>query len=184
VNRVVRGAVAGAVATVPMTLVIELLNRSVPRHRRPHLPPRQITEELADRSGSAPRAGERALDAATMLTHFGFGAAMGAGYATFADRLPMAAPLAGSLFGLAVWAGYYAGVMPALNLQPPPHERPAYRNATMVVGHLVWGAALGLAERALRRGGPPERSRYLERGPGYPEPVVVGPAEEIGDRPW
>jgi uncharacterized membrane protein YagU involved in acid resistance len=146
----VRGAAAGAAATVPMTAFIEALNRSVPRHRRTHLPPRQIAEEMTQRTDVGDLAGEGALDVATMAAHLGFGGAMGALYATVAPRVPLPPVVTGIGFGLAVWTSNYAGFLPALELQRPPDERSAGRNWTMIAGHVVWGAALGWAEARLR----------------------------------
>ena len=158
-NDLMRGAIAGAVATLPMTATIELINRSLPRGRQHELPPRQITEEVAERADVRHRTGERALDAATMINHFGFGAAAGAAYGPVARSIGLAPVAAGVVYGLTVWAGAYAGVLPALGLQRRPEERPGSLNATMIVGHVVWGAALGLVERRLRSRRPEER-RY------------------------
>ena len=149
-NDIARGAIAGAVATLPMTATIELINRSLPARQQRKLPPRQITEEVAERTGTRQEASEKGLDVATMVNHFGFGAAAGAAYAPLAPRSDLSPTLVGIAYGLIVWAGAYAGVLPALNLQRRPKDRSASLNATMIVGHIVWGASLGIVERRLR----------------------------------
>jgi uncharacterized membrane protein YagU involved in acid resistance len=176
-----RGAVAGALATAPMTLFIYAADRVMPHEERHELPPRQITRELAERTGTDDEVGESGLDLASSAAHFAFGAATGAIYGSIAGRIPLPPALAGVGFGLAVWAASYAGALPSLGLQRPPDRRPAWRTATMVGGHLVWGAALGWAESVMRTAGEADRRR---RGAAYPEPEVMGPALEIGDRPW
>jgi hypothetical protein len=45
------GLLSGLVATVPMTVIMEVLHRQLPaRHREP-LPPRKITQRLTRRAG-------------------------------------------------------------------------------------------------------------------------------------
>lgn len=162
-NDLIRGAIAGAVATLPMTATIESVNRSLPPRQQRHLPPRQITEELARRTGTERDAGEKGLDLATMASHFAFGAAMGAGYGLIAERLRLSPAIGGIGFGLAVWASNYAGVLPALGLQRWPGERPAYRNATMIAGHIVWGAVLGKVEERLRTRDTDDRQEHRKQ---------------------
>lgn len=159
-NQLIRGAIAGTLATLPMTLVIESINRSLPPRERKPLPPRQITEQVAERTGAEKRADERTLDVATMTTHFAFGAAMGACYGLLAPRARLSPALTGTGFGLLVWTANYAGVLPALRLQRWPQDRPPMRNTTMIVGHIVWGSVLGLVESRLRSRLAPPQGEY------------------------
>ena len=50
----------------------------------------------------------------------------------------------GVAWGLAVWAGSYAGWLPAAGILPPPHRRPMRRNVNIILAHVAWGALLGL----------------------------------------
>jgi uncharacterized membrane protein YagU involved in acid resistance len=145
-----RGALAGTVATVPMTLFIHAMDRMVPHEERGELPPRQITEEIDERANAEKRASKTTLDVTSGIAHFGFGAATGAIYGSVAERVPLSATATGIGFGLAVWAASYAGALPELGLQRPPESRPFWRTATMIAGHVVWGAALGWSEEWLR----------------------------------
>ena len=43
------GAMAGFLATIPMTIAMELLHRRLPWTQRYPLPPREITDDLTDK---------------------------------------------------------------------------------------------------------------------------------------
>lgn len=146
------GALAGLLATGPMSAVMLALYRRLPRHEQYPLPPRQITEELAEITGTEPiLSGEGTKRAATWLAHFGYGASVGSLYPLTAGRLAMPVALRGMLFGMLVWTGSYMGLLPAFNILPPATRTPFRRNALMIAAHLVWGASIALAVRQLRR---------------------------------
>ena len=149
---VLAGAVAGLLATAPMTATMLLLRRVVPPRRRPSLPPPKITERIAERLGVRDELGEEGLRAATAIAHVAYGAAAGALYAPLTKRLAAAPVATGVGFGLAVWAGGYLGWLPALDVMPSATDQPAPRNAVMIVAHLVWGACAGLLVVRLRSG--------------------------------
>ena len=139
------GALAGLVATAPMTAVMLLLHRLLPAWEQYPLEPRRITTRLARRAGLDEVAEEEpAATAATAVAHFGYGAAAGALFPPLAGWLPVNKVAAGLAYGLAVWAGSYLGLVPALGLLSPATEQPRRRNLLMITAHLVWGGALGL----------------------------------------
>jgi hypothetical protein len=148
-NDVLLGSVAGCAATAPMTLAMEVLHRRLPPAEQDPLPPRQVTVRAAEAVGVGAPAGDRRQKAATVVAHFGMGAAAGALFGAACGR--RAGPLTGAAFGLAVWAGNYLGLLPALGLLRPATEHPPRRTAVMIAAHLVWGAAaatlLNLATR-------------------------------------
>lgn len=153
------GAVAGLLATVPMTLAMELLRRRLPRHERHPLPPKQITMRAARRLGVRPARAEPAREVLTLVAHFGFGAAAGTMYAPLARRVRAVPPLVcGIAYGLTVWLVSYMGWLPAVGLFQPARPDVRGRTALMIAVHVVWGATLGwLFERwseAQRRTGP------------------------------
>jgi hypothetical protein len=137
------GALAGALATVPMTVFMELAHRRLPFYERYALPPRQITMVLARRAGLLPQMREPERFGSSVAAHFGYGSAMGGVYGLLTSRLGASGPVAGMGYGLAVWGFNYLGLLPALEILPPATEHPARRNALMIGAHLVWGALLG-----------------------------------------
>jgi hypothetical protein len=142
----VRGAVAGAAATVVMSAGMALHKALTGTT----LGPRRVTEGLAERADAVPS--EPVLDAATAVNHLAFGAGAGAVYGPLRRSLPRAVPasLSGTVFGLAVWAASYAGWIPALRILPPPTQDRPDRAVGMHLHHWVYGAALGLLEQRLR----------------------------------
>jgi uncharacterized membrane protein YagU involved in acid resistance len=143
------GAIAGFIATVPMTAVMVLLHRMLPRHERYPLPPRQITEEMSRRTGARKHMDESERESTTLLAHFGFGAAAGALYIVLANLLPMPPVLRGLVYGLMVWGGSYMGWLPAARVLPPATEQPTRRTLLMIFAHLVWGSFLALITHQL-----------------------------------
>ena len=166
-RRMLEGAVAGALATVPMTLSMLWMYERLPRRERYPLPPREITEELAEEAHLASRLDDREMREATLAAHFGYGAGMGALYGAFARAVPGHPALKGTAFGVAVWTGSYLGLLPAAGILEPATKHPAHRNELMIAAHLVWGSSLGWIEERLRAdargarrpGGTPERGR-------------------------
>jgi hypothetical protein len=152
-NRILLGALAGLAATAPMTLAMKLLHEELPREERYPLPPRQVTEGLAEKAGVNEHLGEGGREAATWVSHFAYGTACGALYGAVSgeggDEHPV---LAGVGFGLAVWAVSYLGWLPAAGILSPATEHPARRNALMIGAHVVWGATTGLAVGRLSDG--------------------------------
>ena len=138
----VRGAAAGAVATVPMSAVMLALRRPMGEQ-----PPDAITTEAAHAVGASPT--ERQADAMAVVAHLGFGAVTGAAYA-LAPRLGPPV-LRGVVTALGVWAVSYQGWVPALGILPKASEDRPARPAVMIAAHVVYGAVLGGLEDRLRR---------------------------------
>jgi uncharacterized membrane protein YagU involved in acid resistance len=150
-NRQLAGSISGFAATFPMTAAMMALHRVLPAHHRDPLPPRQITDNAAARAGVSGDLNDEQRTAATLAVHFGYGAAVGAGYAPLAGKSGLAPVAEGSLYGLAVWGGSYLGLLPATGLYRSAIDEPATRNALLITSHLIWGGALGLIFHALTR---------------------------------
>lgn len=145
-NRILSGALAGLAATAPMTLAMKLMHEQLPRDEQYPLPPRQVTEGVAEKAGVREQLGEDERQAATWVSHFAYGTACGALYGALSGERADSHPLlAGVGFGLAVWAGSYLGWLPAAGIVAPATEHPARRNALMIAAHVVWGATTGAA---------------------------------------
>jgi len=139
-----RGALAGLGATVAMSAVMLGARRL---GLTPTLPPERIAQEGAEAARARANGGQ--IDATATVGHLGFGAAGGAAFAGMARVLGAAAvtPLAMG-WALVIWAGSYFGWIPALRILPPPPQDHPGRVGTMLVAHLVYGAALATLWRA------------------------------------
>jgi hypothetical protein len=138
------GALAGLLATAPMSLAMEVLHKQLSlRHRHP-LPPRHIVERVLGRLGLGHRADEEQRRALTIAAHFGYGAAAGALYGALAGPTRPPPVPAGIGFGLFVWATSYLALLPTAGLFRRPAREAGERKALMIAAHVVWGVALGL----------------------------------------
>lgn len=156
-NKLLGGALAGAIATVPMSVVMATMQRALPTREQYPLPPKEITTRLTEEVGIQGTLKEAETNALTMLAHYGYGAIGGAGYAFVEDVLPGRPAVKGMLFATCVWAGSYLSWLPAANILKPATEHPVRRTVLMIVAHLVWGASFGMVEARLRRGRNQER---------------------------
>jgi hypothetical protein len=149
------GALAGTAATVPMTLVMLMLRRRLPRYQRYKLEPQIISDKTARRLGFGRRMNRRQRGTLAFVEHVGFGGLAGAMFGLLNPWLPAPPALTGPLFGLGVWAASYAGWVPALHILNPPRRRPKDRNLMLIAAHLVWGAVLGAIIQSSRDRQPP-----------------------------
>jgi hypothetical protein len=147
--RLAKGALAGLVATVPMTVTMVLLQRLLPRHLRYPLPPEQVTLRMIADKGAIRNMHEPQRTIATGILHFGIGALGGASYSVAAKLIPAPSVARGIGFGLLVWLTGYMGWLPALGILRPATKHPAQRNALMIAAHVVWGSVTGLLFAAL-----------------------------------
>ncbi|HEY0835760.1 MAG TPA: hypothetical protein VGE72_17790 [Azospirillum sp.] len=150
-NRTLAGALAGAIATVPMTWAMNRMHRRLPRRERYPLPPRLITERIAGALGVADDLSERQHAALALAGHYAYGAAVGAGCAPVLRATGAPPVVAGIGYGLAVWGASYLGWIPALRILRPATGHPARRVAMMLAAHVVWGAAAGYLTARLSR---------------------------------
>lgn len=151
IRAVGRGAVAGVVATLAMSVPmlaatqLGLVRRQAPRH---------ITDRLLQRTGLAGQVrDEDSRDALAAANHLGFGAAGGVIFGLLSRHLPPSAPrvAAGMAYGAMIWTVSYAGWAPALRLMPVPDDDEPARPALMLGAHLVYGAVLGALTPARKR---------------------------------
>jgi len=148
-RKLIKGAVAGFVATAPMTLSMLVGWKLLPKREKYPLPPRLITGQITERLEIRDRMSEEQVVALTLASHFGYGALFGSIYALFEKRMPVHSSLKGGLAGLALWAGSYLGWLPALGILRSAIQHPWRRNLLIIVAHLVWGVTLGEVMRKL-----------------------------------
>lgn len=145
---VTKGALAGAIATGPMTVAMVAMHRALPPKEQYPLPPSLITRELEEKAGVVDDIDRKEHRKLTFVNHFGYGALCGALFASMSTQPSVAKGVA---FGLGVWSTSYFVLLPALRLVRPPTKAPPRRNALMIAAHVVWGAALAMALTRLRR---------------------------------
>lgn len=151
-NKTLAGGLAGCLATIPMTAAMEAMYRQLPPEEQYPLPPRTITMNMADEVVDRREVEEAGKLEATLFAHFAQGTLSGLVYAQVADRLPGPPVARGVGFGLALWAGSYLGVLPALGLISSASHHPARRNTLMIAAHVVWGAGAGILLNRLAEG--------------------------------
>ena len=144
-----KGALAGFVATLPMTIFMLATQRFLPKRQQYELPPEMITKELAHRAHVRHHLNKQLILGATTASHFGYGAAMGAAYGPLQKRVPLPTIAQGVLYGLLVWAASYLGLLPLLGISASGHKEPGRRNLMMIAAHIVWGASMGAMARLL-----------------------------------
>ena len=143
---VLRGAMAGFAATVPMTITMEAVRAVFPREQHRRMPPREIVDRTVEKTGEGARVDATDRFVITTAAHFAFGAAAGALYGLLV-RSRRSSPLTGIAYGLTVWALAYGAALPALGLHRAADEDTDARNSVLIASHIVWGATLGALAR-------------------------------------
>jgi uncharacterized membrane protein YagU involved in acid resistance len=142
---------AGFIATLPMTIFMLLTQRFLPHGQRYDLPPEIIVKDLAQRAHMRQHMNKTQILAATLVSHFGYGATVGMLYAPVSKHLPLPAAIKGGIFGFVVWVASYLGLLPLLGLIERAPREPGRRNLMMIAAHLVWGVFLALITDMLVR---------------------------------
>jgi hypothetical protein len=139
------GALAGAIATIPMSAVMYAAEVA---GLMGEYPPEIIAEQGLAAVGV--REGEDVNDAAATVAHLGFGAAAGAlfGLLRRRVRLPISPVAQGIGYGLLVYAASYDGWIPAIHIMPAPENDRPGRQPSMAAAHVVYGAVLAALLRS------------------------------------
>ena len=145
VRALLRGGLAGAGATVPMSAWMWAAQKAGLVGEQP---PEKVTATALDAAGVERT--EQTQDALSLLTHLGFGAGVGAAYTVVRTAAPSRMPDAavGLAWALAVYAVSYKGWIPALGIMPAPERDRSDRQAAMVIAHVVYGLALARLTRS------------------------------------
>src|SRR5690242_13597729 len=123
-QKMIQGAVAGLLATFPMTIFMLMAWKRLPDREKYPLPPRLITRNVVKQVGSPQKLGNRNLTALTLLLHFLYGALTGSVYGTLEQWIPLRRSIKGSLYGVSVWSGSYLGWIPAFGILSPATKHP------------------------------------------------------------
>jgi uncharacterized membrane protein YagU involved in acid resistance len=149
-----KGALAGASATVPMTISMYVLRQILLPENTLPLGPNRVTHWFESQTALEQHLNRGQHVALMLASHIGYGALAGMVYAPYAARHSAAPIQRGMAFGLLVWAASYAGWLPLLQIMPLPPHRSSARRIIMITAHLVWGAALArLLESTLEKQG-------------------------------
>lgn len=137
----IRGFLAGAAATLPMSFFL-WTTRQLGLLGTP--PPRKISGRLLGEFGI--HRPSRGTETVTMSAlHIAFGAGAGAFFALL-FRLTgrrSAGWLQGIAYATAVWGVSYYGWVPGLGIMPPPDRDRPGRPRSMLLAHWVYGSVLG-----------------------------------------
>lgn len=141
-SSLVDGAVAGMVATAPMTAVMVACKQLLPLEDQYALPPEEIVEDVAH-VAQLRGALETDLKQPTVwAAHYSYGALMGVIYGALTRGCPTRSIRRGVTFGAAVWAANYLAALPAANSKASASRESLARNGMMIASHLAWGAVL------------------------------------------
>ena len=136
-GRLAAGALRGVVGAMSMTgyrtLAAEfgLLDQGTP-------PERMADEAIPKLMAAVP---ERMRPAVVDLLHLGYGALGGAVYTAVPQRWRRHWA-SGPVYGMALWLGYNAGIVPLLRLHPDRRRRP-HEVAMLAADHLLYGLVIG-----------------------------------------
>ncbi len=158
-KRLLRGAAAGTLATLLMSGVMVVAKRL---GLVGGMPPEKVTAKLLNHAGIHRSADQQ--DALAAALHFGFGAGAGAAFGLVAPRPMWIRVPAGMAYGAAIWGISYMGWVPAAGIMPPADRDRRDRQAVMLAGHLVFGAALGVLVGRRSKPAPPESDEVADRG--------------------
>ncbi len=166
-----RGAVVGALASLPASYVKAVtepaLQRTAERVVPPqtwqkrlvgtdpsghpeNMPPAVVAAEVAElRDGTVLDPAQKVR--ASRAIHYVFGAVAGTLYGALAARFPVVTRGAGAPAGIALYAGTHGTSLPAAGIQEPPWTLPASAVIWETASHAVYGVALELSRRVLDR---------------------------------
>jgi putative membrane protein len=113
-----------------------------------NMPPAVIVGRAAAAVGYSGLTDEQRVRAQRVI-HYTLGAGLGLAYTSVAGRWRAAARGAGTVAGLAIYAGTHGSVLPALGIQPPPWRLAPAAVAWEAGSHMIFGAALESARRLI-----------------------------------
>jgi hypothetical protein len=142
-ERVIAGAVAGAVGTGAMTLFMRpgVARFLSSRWRPDQFVPREVVQWGAQVAGRPRALTARQEGVVAAGAHLAYGMAMGALYGIIGGGAGGARSPAprGAAWGLAVWAAGYEGWMPAAGVRPATTEQPPTKWPLPIGNHVVFG---------------------------------------------
>jgi uncharacterized membrane protein YagU involved in acid resistance len=146
-KRLLRGGLAGGVATVLMTIFMWGAKHLGLYASQPA--PKAVSQGMLGKvlptRFLVPRSGRQTF---TGVSHAGFGVGLGGVYGLGTSIVPASA-LSGLAFGLLVWLASCMGWVPQAGLMPPPTKDERGRAVSILGAHMVYGTTLGFTMRRL-----------------------------------
>ncbi|WP_116125535.1 DUF1440 domain-containing protein [Lewinella sp. IMCC34183] len=144
----IKGAAAGLIAGIAGTYVKTLWEKQFPvRDEQTDSPPAKMAQRATDDHLS-----EDEKEEAETVIHWTFGTTVGASYGTLVEAYPATGAAAGLPFGVALWLGTHASVLPAFQLEPPPDEiKPVAYPRNEFLGHLAYAVTVEVVRASVRR---------------------------------
>jgi putative membrane protein len=112
-----------------------------------NLPPAVVVGRVAMAFGHEGVTDEKRVRVQRVI-HYSFGAGLGVAYTAAAKRWTAVSRGAGTLAGLAIYAGTHGSALPALGIQRPPWRLAPAAVAWEATSHLLFGIALESGRRA------------------------------------
>ena len=115
-----------------------------------NMPPAVLADRVARRLGYGPLDRDRKLRIQNAI-HYTFGALFGSAYGALAAAFPAATTGMGTAAGAGLYVASHGSTLPLLQIQAPPWRLPRAAVAWELTSHLVFGTALELSRRQVRR---------------------------------
>ncbi|GAB2766680.1 DUF1440 domain-containing protein [Rhabdobacter roseus] len=145
-----KGLLAGAIAGLVGTAVKTLWEEFAPaRPEDTTSPPLVLADRVKEQTVGGP-VPESSKPIVEQSIHWAFGTGIGALYGAVAELVPQAQKGAGSPLGLALYGATHGSVLPMLNAEPWPLQRPAKFVSSEFSGHILYGLAVEITRRKVR----------------------------------
>jgi hypothetical protein len=145
-----KGALAGMIGGAAMMVAMKMEQKALlPEGQTMEPPPKKLVETLAEKADVEIE--DKQAKAAGMGVHMSHSAMWGALYGIVQDRLHPPSALHGLLLGGLVYATNFPsfGLLPKLDVLPPPSQQPLREAAIPAGAHVVYGLATAAAFEAL-----------------------------------
>lgn len=153
-NSILLGALAGVTGGLVMLAMRKnVVPRVMPKQVQPDaFVPKEAVEWTEARIKRPHALSESQEMKAAVSAHLGYSALTGSLYALARPTVrSLPTPLAGALFGLAVWGVSFEGWMPALGMKERTTAKPTQKWFVPIMGHMVYGVVTALSYEAFNR---------------------------------
>lgn len=152
IDAAVRGALGGVAGGLAMYgMKQKVAPKVIPEEmRREGFAPKKAIQWAEEQTGHPDALTEDQEQKAAVAAHVAYSAGFGALYGLArrkADGVPI--PIAGALFGLAVWGVSFEGLMPALGMMEATTDLPKKQWPPDLVGHIIYGTTTAVVYEAL-----------------------------------